>query len=411
MEESNLDDEFNEENKTIDSTENSNPVTPKRKRQPTNDTDVLSPGGYQSDIDIEEEQEDDEDEVEEEEDDSEEESDEDYVDDRETKQPRKKIKIDSDSGAGGSENEEDEQDEESEEEVESEEEEEIQEESEEEFDSDVDSVDLELNDESDPNYKKPVIETTSNGITTTITTTDENNIQSDVQMTDQQKTEQQQQQVEQQPQQKEYDFNTGLPEDDYLVPIKLEILSGYFKLSDSLLWNINEKSLTPQQYVHRLCVELDYPEYFEQNVIDSMTQQINHHKSVMREFAKLLPLFDNQKEFIISIQLDLNVNGLYLKDKFQWDIFGSNSPEIFARTLSQDLGLSREFESTIVFSIHEQLQHHIQQIVNHPQPIKYITRQPLKPEQAFRPDYDLPLYSPTVSHNKHQQATGIPLYR
>jgi len=54
--------------------------------------------------------------------------------------------------------------------------------------------------------------------------------------------------------------------------------------------------------------------------------------------------------------LNVNLNGIQLKDQFQWDTNNEdNDPEIFARTLCADLGLSREFEVAVALSIREQL--------------------------------------------------------
>lgn len=47
---------------------------------------------------------------------------------------------------------------------------------------------------------------------------------------------------------------------------------------------------------------------------------------------------------------------LYLRDRFEWDLFSNHSPEAFAKQLTADLGLGGEFIVLIAISIREQLQ-------------------------------------------------------
>lgn len=59
----------------------------------------------------------------------------------------------------------------------------------------------------------------------------------------------------------------------------------------------------------------------------------------------------------ILIKIDIAIAGVSLKDQFEWD---PSNPlewcEIFARNLSLDLGLPREFEQTIAFEIRKQVE-------------------------------------------------------
>ncbi|KAL0578552.1 SWI/SNF chromatin-remodeling complex subunit [Marasmius crinis-equi] len=59
----------------------------------------------------------------------------------------------------------------------------------------------------------------------------------------------------------------------------------------------------------------------------------------------------------IVIKIDIIVGSVKLDDQFEWDIDnGSASPELFAETYAQDLGLSGEFKTAIAHSIREQVQ-------------------------------------------------------
>lgn len=73
-------------------------------------------------------------------------------------------------------------------------------------------------------------------------------------------------------------------------------------------------------------------------------------------FSYLGTLYSTMPECLVTIKVDLTVNQVLLHDQFEWDVNNpANLPEPFARSLCQDLGLSREFEATIAHSIREQL--------------------------------------------------------
>ena len=60
---------------------------------------------------------------------------------------------------------------------------------------------------------------------------------------------------------------------------------------------------------------------------------------------------------IMNDKLDLHVGSIYLKDQFEWPLFGSQyvTPEDFARQFVQDLGLGGEFVPAISHTIREQV--------------------------------------------------------
>ncbi|KAM9989677.1 hypothetical protein ACTFIY_005732 [Dictyostelium cf. discoideum] len=209
-------------------------------------------------------------------------------------------------------------------------------------------------------------------------------------------------------------FQSGDPGDDFLIPIRLDIQSSVYKIGDYLLWNLNECDITPEYYSKRLCIELDYPEWFEFMITNSIANQIIYGKSIIKEFRKILPkLKQIFKECIVTISLDLNVNGLYLKDRFEWDIIGPNLPESFAKSISMDLGLSREFENIIVYSIREQIQTHYSQITQqynlNPNGFRYYSsmrNQPIHHDQILRNDYQLTYFTPTISYRQPPKVGG-----
>ncbi|KAN0011941.1 hypothetical protein ACTFIU_000160 [Dictyostelium citrinum] len=395
------------------------PLSSRRRRIPTVSTPPKRKGGYPKEEDDEEDDEDvdiEEEEEEEEEEDissepSEDDDDEDY-DDGSSKRKRntKRQKQEEEAAAAannqnitydenGNEIYEDEGDDEGDEEEE--EEEEDEEGLEEEEMDDEGLEDLDSSDSSD------VEDTTPLDPSSMIQQTQQ-------QIQQQQLLQQQQAQQLQQPQDSDQLFQTGDPGDDFLIPIRLDIQSSVYKIGDYLLWNLNERDITPEYYSKRLCIELDYPEWFEFMITNSIANQIIYGKSIIKEFRKILPkLKQIFKECIVTISLDLNVNGLYLKDRFEWDIIGPNLPESFAKSISMDLGLSREFENIIVYSIREQIQTHYSQITQqynlNPNGFRYYSsmrNQPIHHDQILRNDYQLTYFTPTISYRQPPKVGG-----
>ena len=65
---------------------------------------------------------------------------------------------------------------------------------------------------------------------------------------------------------------------------------------------------------------------------------------------------DLGEEKICFIEIDITIDGIVLKDRFEWDITeDSNNPVEFAQTMVNDLGLPRVFENKISFQICKQI--------------------------------------------------------
>jgi len=64
----------------------------------------------------------------------------------------------------------------------------------------------------------------------------------------------------------------------------------------------------------------------------------------------------DKEEMLRVIELDIRIDNIYLKDRFEWDINDSNNnPEMFAWNLCEELGLNEEFASRIAHKIREQI--------------------------------------------------------
>jgi SNF5 / SMARCB1 / INI1 len=111
-----------------------------------------------------------------------------------------------------------------------------------------------------------------------------------------------------------------------------------------------------------LCVDLDLPERVQRHIADAIRQQLGEHRDLVPPVpaatARTAPPSTQAAlpECLVTIKIDLTLNQIVLRDQFEWDVNNpANTPEPFARLLTQDLGLSREFEAAIAHSIREQL--------------------------------------------------------
>ncbi|KAI8846554.1 hypothetical protein BC829DRAFT_363404 [Chytridium lagenaria] len=135
-----------------------------------------------------------------------------------------------------------------------------------------------------------------------------------------------------------------------LVPIRLDIeLEGY-KLRDSFMWNMKERFLTPEKFAELLCEDLDVAtSVFAPMIVESIKAQIQEHQLV---FLSEVPADEDMR---ITINLDIHFGTYSYRDRFEWDLSSSLSPEEFSRILASDLGLGGEFASLAAHAIHEQL--------------------------------------------------------
>ncbi|RHZ81118.1 hypothetical protein Glove_123g151 [Diversispora epigaea] len=149
------------------------------------------------------------------------------------------------------------------------------------------------------------------------------------------------------PSQKELDRNAE--QEETLIPIRLDIDLDTHKLRDTFTWNLNEKIITPENFAEILCYDLDIPtNEFLTPIAESIRKQAQEHYNILESS---LPPEDSR----VTINLDIHVGRLNLRDQFEWDLSSDLTPEEFSKTLASDLGIGGEFVSMIAHSIHEQI--------------------------------------------------------
>jgi hypothetical protein len=145
-----------------------------------------------------------------------------------------------------------------------------------------------------------------------------------------------------------------LDEDDVLVPIRIDLVHKGTHYIDTFTWNLYNSICTVEEFVIKLCSDLNFPVTFISLISSQMYQQIDSYFILFSLlYHNISPnLLQQIQDLIIDINLCRNV--LEYSDKFQYN---PNSlccnPEKFAQVTCSDLGLPPEMEPTIAFNIRE----------------------------------------------------------
>ncbi|PRT54467.1 Chromatin structure-remodeling complex subunit SFH1 [Wickerhamiella sorbophila] len=135
--------------------------------------------------------------------------------------------------------------------------------------------------------------------------------------------------------------------EEVLVPLRLSLEYEDYRITDFLMWNINEPSLTPELFATITCNDLELPVGYTANIANSMKSQIAEYT----ELAQIrLP---SDAGIRVVIHLSVNLDKQLYEDKFEWDLDSAVTPEEFARTVVADLAISGEFYPAIAHALHE----------------------------------------------------------
>lgn len=192
-------------------------------------------------------------------------------------------------------------------------------------------------------------------------------------------------------------------QEDVLVPVRIDMESNGYQLRDTFTWNLNEKILTPEKFADILCEDLHLPaSQFAEAIVTSIREQLEEYhlyapnthskqSDVDASTEKVEPATGadgdqamievtevtetsvaptttepsaSEDDLRIVIKLDITVGNISLVDQFEWSVENSSdSPEIFAEKLVNELGLGGEFRSAIAHSIREQVYVHFKSLL------------------------------------------------
>merc|ERR1712093_816136 len=155
-------------------------------------------------------------------------------------------------------------------------------------------------------------------------------------------------------------------QEEELVPIRLDIEWGKIKLRDTFTWNLHDRTTNIEYFAEKLVedfgLEVQQCRPLVNYVANAMREQLTDYcPQIYPEDEPLdphLPYFAYKNdEMRILIKLNITIGQNTLIDQFEWEINNPyNSPEEFARQMTNDLSLAGEFTTAIAHSIREQCQ-------------------------------------------------------
>ncbi|GAA5874572.1 hypothetical protein JCM16303_002908 [Sporobolomyces ruberrimus] len=141
------------------------------------------------------------------------------------------------------------------------------------------------------------------------------------------------------------------------IPIQIDLDYRTFKIRDSFVWNIHEKLITPESFARTFCDDLELGPEQAAEVSRQITEQIDEQAG-MAEVPFRSPEDERdlvEKDLRVIINLDVQVGTLHLRDRIEWDLTSTLTPELFAATLVRDLSLPTSACPIISHALHEEI--------------------------------------------------------
>ena len=134
-----------------------------------------------------------------------------------------------------------------------------------------------------------------------------------------------------------------------IIPIHLDVEYSGHTIHDSFTWNINDHSITPEEFATIYCKDLDFfnATTLHSQIVSTINEQIHEYETVA---AVVVP------DLHVIINLTCSLKNKLYEDNFQWNLNDNSlTPEMFASIIVSDLGLTREFIPTISYALHDYL--------------------------------------------------------
>jgi chromatin structure-remodeling complex subunit SFH1 len=148
---------------------------------------------------------------------------------------------------------------------------------------------------------------------------------------------------------------------EILVPVRIEIDLETHRVRDAFIWNLNDELTLPERFAEAFCLDVDIPvNQYAAGIAASIRAQLDEFQQLSEMQPDIVQPRPNDSHAHVEgetrfiVHIDLQVGNLYLRDKFEWDLYSPMLPEDFARQVVQDLGIGGEFAMLIAHSIREQ---------------------------------------------------------
>ncbi|KAF9262936.1 SNF5-domain-containing protein [Marasmius fiardii PR-910] len=167
-----------------------------------------------------------------------------------------------------------------------------------------------------------------------------------------------------------------------LVPIRVEFDTDTHRIRDCFVWNIRDDTIKPEQFAKIFCNDLDLPQQWVETVANQIKAQLEDCEGVatmelgmdgavdLDAQAEDISLTDENDvevqedeanmipECRVILSIDVQIATYHLLDHIEWDLLSPLTPESFAITLCQELGLSGEAIPLVAHAVHEELIKH-----------------------------------------------------
>ena len=148
------------------------------------------------------------------------------------------------------------------------------------------------------------------------------------------------------------------PPDQSLVALKIEV--DGFALTppsdrfyqDHILWNMADEQFTPEAFAARTCDDENLPPQFAEGIVKSIRREINNHEKALARNAEMFE--DEERPEVTPVTVVTECRGITFKDQLLWS--NGITPEEYARSLGEDLGLPSDLCLAASLALRHELQ-------------------------------------------------------
>ena len=118
------------------------------------------------------------------------------------------------------------------------------------------------------------------------------------------------------------------------------------RYKEYVLWNLNEPFFTPESFAKMVAEDNHLHANMEEEIVRIIKKNVENY----------LPPIKTSKECIRTLEINVRIDNIGFRDRFEWDINDpNNSPEDFSILLCNEVGLNSEFCALIAQQIREQI--------------------------------------------------------
>ncbi|KAJ2604502.1 Chromatin structure remodeling complex protein sfh1 [Coemansia sp. RSA 1722] len=143
-------------------------------------------------------------------------------------------------------------------------------------------------------------------------------------------------------------------QEESLVPIRLELEVGDYRLHDVFVWNAREQALTPEHFAAIYCADLSLPSDARSGAVEYVAQLIRQQ---VAEHVSAADCDFSGDELRVNLNIEVQVGAHVLRDRIEWDILEplGSRPEEYARCLCKELGLGGEYAPLVAHRVREEV--------------------------------------------------------